>query len=58
MSKSEYKTIGIHTETYNRLRKRTIENCQIITSLASKFIDKGLDELDLKNNDKKKEKEM
>lgn len=50
------KTIAVYPETYNKLKETADKNGQIITFLASKFIDKGLAELESNGGkDSKKE---
>jgi hypothetical protein len=55
MSKIEFKTIGIYKETYDKLRKKADKNGHKIIYLANKFIEKGLNELELNGGKDSKE---
>ena len=57
MSKIEFKTIAIYKKTYDKLRKKADKRGHKIIYLANRFIENGLAELELNDNDKKKEKE-
>ena len=57
MSKTEFKTIAIYKETYDKLRKKADKRGHKIVYLANRFIENGLTELESNDNDKKKEKE-